>query len=71
MSFIIQYLNKPITIMYDNLKNETVADLKEYVTKHFNINQKYVLMDLGRIMSDDEPLQVQTRNKFTIYLNKS
>ena len=68
MSFVITYKEK-IRITFTDLKDQTVADLKTHVAKHFGI-ENFSLLDLGRFMSDSERLADLDRSSFTIYLSK-
>jgi hypothetical protein len=67
MSFIIQY-KENVKITFLNLKDETAADLKLHVTKHYSLNNEdYHLCDLGRLVSPNEKLIDMERRTFTLY----
>ena len=70
MSFIILY-KEPITITFKELNSETVEDLKRVITKHYDISIPYLLLDLGRVMHDNEILKEIGRNSFTLHLINS
>lgn len=68
MTFRINF-REPILITLTNLTNETVGDLKQVVENHYNITDVQ-LLDLGRIMGNDELLSQQQRREYTIYFQK-
>ena len=68
MTFRINF-REPILITLTNLTTETVGDLKQVVENHYNITDVQ-LLDLGRIMGNDELLSQQQRRDYTIYFQK-
>ena len=58
-------ITKIITIQ----KECMVSDLREIIAQELNLNDFWIL-DLGRIMSDDELLSELDRNVFTIQRSK-
>ncbi len=68
MFFIIRYYNESMKVTFLNLENETITELKMYVTQYYKLESHYDLLDLGRIISSDEKLKDFTRNSFTIFI---
>ncbi len=68
MFFIIRYYNESMKVTFPNLENETITELKMYVTQYYKLESHYDLLDLGRIISSDEKLKDFTRNSFTIFI---
>lgn len=68
MTFRINF-REPILITLTNLTTETIGDLKQVVEDHYNIKDVQ-LLDLGRIMENDELLSQQQRRDYTIYFQK-
>ena len=68
MFFTIRYYNQNMKVTFLSLKEETIAELKIHVTKYYNIETDYSLLDLGRILSSTEKLKDLPRNEFTIYI---
>lgn len=66
MAFKINFKD-PIIVKYTNLKTETVADLKQVVSEHYQLTD-IDLLDLGRFMRDTELLINQSRTEYTLYI---
>ena len=67
--FHIRYYNKFVTVIFVNLENEVIDDLRSFVTKYFDLGTKeYKFLDLGRIMDGNEKLRDLKRTSFTLYI---
>ena len=67
--FHIRYYNKCVSVVFVNLENEVIDDLKDFVSKYFQLGlREYKFLDLGRIMDGNEKLIELTRNSFTLYI---
>ena len=69
--FNIRYYNKYVSVVFVNLENEVVDDLRNFVSLYFELEGKeYKFLDLGRIMDGNEKLIELTRNSFTLYMRE-
>ena len=67
--FVIRYYNRCVSVVFVNLEDEIVDDLRNFVSKYFELGEKeYKFLDLGRIMDGNEKLIELTRNSFTLYI---
>ena len=67
--FVIRYYNKFVTITYVNLQDEVIDDLRNFVSKYFDLSEReYKFLDLGRIMDGNEKLIDLKRTSFTLYI---
>ena len=67
--FHIRYYNRCVSVVFVNLQDEVVDDLKNFVSVYFELAEKeYKFLDLGRIMDGNEKLTELTRNSFTLYI---
>jgi hypothetical protein len=59
-----------LKITFLSLENKTVKDLKIEVSKYYKVEtSKFDILDLGRILSEEESLEDTERSTFTILLN--
>ena len=68
MFFTIQYYNQNMKVTFLDLKEETIEDLKIYVSKYYQIEKEYQLLDLGMILDTNEKLKHLPRSAFTIFI---